>query len=139
MTPHLELLVKENAAFNFVLAVARFAAVPQDDTSLGRSKRRADHPPLFTSVLLRVHEDSVLWLIADFAGVVRGGSCGTLVRPSVPFYRGQRGRVDEEEQGDYLYRKSQSSRARARSPRISPGRSLLRHLHLAQLRGRFSD
>jgi len=73
LIPPLQLLVNENTAFKpLVLTATRFAAVPQDGAPLHRSKRRANPTPRCALALLRGFEGSVLRLIADFAGVVRG-------------------------------------------------------------------
>jgi len=69
----LQLLGNEHKAFtSLVLTAVRFAYEPQEDNSLRQAKRRAGPTPRCALALFRGHEDGVLLLIADFAGVVRG-------------------------------------------------------------------
>jgi len=73
LIPPLQLLVNENASFQFlVLTAARFTAAPQKGALLHDSEKRANSTPRCALELLRGLEGSVLRLIADFAGVVRG-------------------------------------------------------------------
>ena len=102
-----------------MLTAARFTAAPQEDAPLCGSKRRADPAPRCALALLRGLEDSVLRLIADFAGVVRGRQLRNAQEALRMF-----GDTGEFENGDDEDGNDDTTMARASSGSQGPGPGL---------------